>query len=131
VYIAHTLRAALLEGVSLFVTDDYDPQPDRLAYELSMHPQRRAILPRAENEELYRRLDARRDALMGSYPRALAFEKFRASIPLYGVKSAYWIRNYIFDGALPIMLGVFAAVSLFAHWDLTWLQGYLPSFRGK
>ena len=36
-----------------------------------------------------------------------------------------------FDGALPVMLGLFAAAALFAHWDLSWLQEYLPSFRGK
>jgi hypothetical protein len=50
-------------------------------------------------------------------------------LPARAVRVMYFLRNYFFDGLLPILLGSFALVAILSHINLTWIQNYLPSFK--
>jgi len=53
----------------------------------------------------------------------------RAQIRPRATEFMYAIRNYFFDGILPIALGAFALIAILGHIDLHWIQSHLPSFK--
>jgi hypothetical protein len=45
----------------------------------------------------------------------------------WGVKAAYLIRNYFVDGALPIVVAVFALLALYGKVDVHWIRIFAPN----
>lgn len=86
-------------------------------------------LKRESHADVFASIDQLQKDLLKTFAAARTHDRRRAKATLYATRSMYWIRNYFFDGALPIALGVVAVVALFAHWDLSWIQAYLPSFK--
>lgn len=63
------------------------------------------------------------------FPKARANDRRRALLRLRATRVMYFLRNYFFDGALPIALGLFARVAILGHLNLAWIESYLPSFK--
>jgi hypothetical protein len=86
-------------------------------------------LPSQENEAIYAAIQSRLEFWMLGYPRALAANRRRAAATVFLIRGTYAARNYFFDGALPIVLGLFALAAILGHIDLHWIQRFLPSFK--
>jgi hypothetical protein len=86
-------------------------------------------LPRDENKEIYERLDNLQTKHVKQYAAAKMGNRRIARLWLSGTRLMYTARNYFFDGILPIGLGAIAIVTLLGHFDLSWMQSYMPNFK--
>jgi hypothetical protein len=86
-------------------------------------------LPQQENAAVYAAIQSRLDLWRGRYSRAFRANRRRAAAMVSLIRATYSIRNYFFDGALPILLGLFALIAIIGHVDLRWIQNFLPSFK--
>jgi hypothetical protein len=84
---------------------------------------------RADNPNVNDEINARQRYWIARYKRARYWHYRRHQIVLVGTRAMYFTRNYFFDGALPILLGILALGAILGHWNLTWVQSYLPSFK--
>jgi hypothetical protein len=84
---------------------------------------------RTNAPDLYASLDKKVDGWMARSTTAWRWFFLQQRTLLVGTKAMYFARNYFFDGALPILLGLFALIAIFGHVDLHWIQRFLPSFK--
>jgi hypothetical protein len=98
-------------------------------YQMTTHAARGVAIVRDQEELLYKQLDERHRYWISQFPKARAADKRRAQLPLTAMRAMYFLRNYFFDGALPIALGLFALVAILGRLNLAWIQNYLPSFK--
>lgn len=87
------------------------------------------VLPRTEHETVFSAIDARLAYWTERYPKAFAKNQRRARATVNSIRTMYFVRNYVVDGALPIVLGLLAVTSVLAHMDLHWIQTFLPTFK--
>ena len=104
---------------------------DKGFYRIHRHRPERSFDPytpveRTQEPELYSKLDPLITRWHARYPRAAALDQWRAGFMVGLVRSTYFIRNYILDGALPIALGCIAILATFGLIDLAWIQKWLP-----
>lgn len=86
-------------------------------------------LTRSGNEDLFGTIDRLKLEAAKNFRAAQQADYRRAIVWLRAIQLMYWLRNYFLDGILPIALGIIALLTIFLHWDLTWIQSYLPSFK--
>jgi hypothetical protein len=87
------------------------------------------VIPREDDESLYAILDKRVNYFIRRFPRKRAANLWLARMNLYSMRATYFVRNYFFDGFLPIALGLFALIAILGHIDLHWIQKLLPNFK--
>ncbi|WP_213285926.1 hypothetical protein [Bradyrhizobium sp. sGM-13] len=63
------------------------------------------------------------------YAKAAVWNRRRTKVRLNVVKLTYVIRNYILDGAIPVLLGSIAILAIFGAIDLGWIKNWLPHMR--
>jgi hypothetical protein len=84
-------------------------------------------LPREPDDKgMYRYADKALTDLRNSLRRRGRLYKVRLSISLYAVSATYIIRNYFMDGALPLLLALFAFGALANLYSVRWLQHLVP-----
>lgn len=86
------------------------------------------LTPR-ENSEVYDKAAIVIDRMLVDLKSAERWYKRRQRLLLLAIRTMYFLRNYFFDGLLPIALGVFALIAILGHVDMHWIQRFLPSFK--
>jgi hypothetical protein len=86
-------------------------------------------VPAELHKDLFAKLAERQHYWIKRFPRDRGADKRRAAFLVKTTRSMYFLRNYFFDGSLPIALGVFALAAILSHLNLAWIQNYLPSFK--
>jgi hypothetical protein len=81
-----------------------------------------AEMSRNENPIVFNSIDKRLKYWIDRFPRAKAWDARRARLTIRGIRLMYLTRNYLVDGALPILLGVVALAAVLGYINLHWLQ---------
>jgi hypothetical protein len=85
-------------------------------------------LDRSQNRPLYDKTFAVAQSWIARYPQAAAWCYRKAWLKIWAIRSAYFLRIYLFDGALPLFLGALAIIAILGHYDLSWIKPFMPRF---
>lgn len=106
-----------------------EQNPSRVTYVVIQGEKDTRIIERSTLGSTATKLDDRLRTWIESYPKEKKENIRRSGYPVIRMRVLYSLRNYFFDGALPIALALGALAAILFHLDLTWIQGYLPSFK--
>ena len=61
------------------------------------------------------------------YGRRYKLKQISLMPRLYAVRTTYFVRDYLTDGLLPIILGLFAIAALYDLISVQWIQNTAPT----
>ncbi len=91
------------------------------------NPLGRAIISFAENPEPNPVFIRATKLMLRGYRRCYWAKYISLQPRRYSIRLAYFFRNYVTDGTLPIALGCFAIIALYGKIDVQWMQLIAPA----
>jgi hypothetical protein len=84
------------------------------------------VLTRETDPAIFTLIDTHIDKAGKTYLKRRARHYRHLKFSLYAVRSLYFIRDYLVDGILPLVLALIAFAALFHLIDLQWLRNLMP-----
>jgi hypothetical protein len=85
------------------------------------------MLKRDTDAHIFATIDKHIDSACRSYRRKQTWHRRRSKFLLYAVRALYFIRDYLLDGILPLLLALLAFATLLRWIDLQGLRELVPT----